>query len=362
MRFRIFSLVIILMAISRPGIAEILVVNKGYLYVPRSENRRLLLDPGALLLKKEIPQEEVYRKRIRVITRGGIEGEVRRRNVDALELMEGSIAYVKKTKKIDGQEFHIGTIFPVRLEEDDEGDFYHVAYAKSFYSIKHKDFGIRKKEQKFSESEFFQHFNVIDPSEARKILFPCWKLRESQKATEWGCGDSKTETTEVSIGAGAGIKAGGGFFRFFQAEAEVRNDNKKTITYTSELKDDEFRHKIRYFSLKKSLENNETILNIALEKLSLCNKSKGVKNSYVIRFEKKLNFGELIFNEGWAQDNGFARGLGSPVRLDNLSDSERFKQAFKGFKFHHPAVGYDVELAVREFAIQYAVNLDMFGN
>ncbi|NKB60892.1 MAG: hypothetical protein GKR95_16275 [Gammaproteobacteria bacterium] len=51
-----------------PVSPEILVSRDLYLYVPQSDNRRLLLEPGSLLMEKFIPQREVFKKRIRVIS------------------------------------------------------------------------------------------------------------------------------------------------------------------------------------------------------------------------------------------------------------------------------------------------------
>lgn len=129
-----------LLFLSTSVYAEVLVGKDQYLYVPKSEARRLLLEPGAILLRKPIPKEEVYRKRIRVISSGGVEGEVRARSIDSINDMSGTLVYVKNEIQIKGTKYPVGTIFPVKIIEDDYETLFEVTYSKASYSVKNNGF------------------------------------------------------------------------------------------------------------------------------------------------------------------------------------------------------------------------------
>jgi hypothetical protein len=339
--------------------AEILISKDQYLYVPQSDNRRLLLEPGSILLRKPVTKEETYKKRVRVISSGGVEGEVKSRGVDSVNDMSGKLAYVKDNIEIKGNTFPIGTVFPVKII-DDEDDYiiYEVTYVKSIYSVKQSGFVMREKHSQYTENEFMHSFNLIDPVDVSHYKFPFWKENKRHKPTEWGCGESKAMTTMLDASTSAGIEASGGFFGFFQAKVEASAGAKTSSTFTKTLEDNTNKHRITYWSLVSSTDNSKIIMNIAFEKISLCDKSKGVNNSYIIRFEKQLGIDEITINSAWVGGNKFKKGGGSPLRIDNQSDLLKFENALKDFKFMHSIDGYNIKRAIIDFSIRLTVNLN----
>lgn len=62
------------------------VVNTSHiLYVTKSENIRAFVEPGTILKRQLIPLQDTYKRRIRVITPGGLEGEISRWGYDEHE-------------------------------------------------------------------------------------------------------------------------------------------------------------------------------------------------------------------------------------------------------------------------------------
>jgi hypothetical protein len=122
------QIIVILAAIQilQSANAEILVAKDQYLYKPSSEARRLLLKPGAVLLRKEISMQQTYYKRVRVITLGGVEGEVRPKGIDSLADISEPLAYVKNEVLIKDNKYPIGTVFPLEVIEDEDETIYKV--------------------------------------------------------------------------------------------------------------------------------------------------------------------------------------------------------------------------------------------
>jgi len=338
--------------------AEVLIGKDQYLFVPKSDNRRLLLEPGTILLRKPIPKEETYKKRVRVISSGGVEGEVRSRSIDSVNDMKGMLAYVKDEIDIKGNKYPIGTVFPVKIIDDEDEMIYVVTYAKPSYSVKSRGFVVKEKPIQYTEHDFVHSFNIIDPAEVTHYKFPFWKIDSRHKPTEWGCGESKKMTTTLDASVGAGVEAGGGFFGFFQAKAEASADTSISTIYKKILEDDTHKHRITYWSLTSANNNSKRLLNIALEKVSVCDTSKGVNNSYIIRFEKKYNHDEININAVWVSDNSFKKGGGSPLRIVTQSDLQQFENSLKDFKFTHTIDGYDIKRAIIDFSIWLTVNLN----
>ncbi|MFH2096475.1 MAG: hypothetical protein ABIJ16_12265, partial [Bacteroidota bacterium] len=60
-----------------PLSADEYLINRGYiLYVPKTEHIRAFIEPGIILQKIEVGYNERYRGRARVITPGGLLGEL----------------------------------------------------------------------------------------------------------------------------------------------------------------------------------------------------------------------------------------------------------------------------------------------
>lgn len=350
--------IFMLVMFTQQTVAEVLIGKDQYLYVPKSEARRLLLEPGAVLLRKPIPKEEIYKKRIRVYSPGGVEGEVRSRSVDSINDMSGTLAYVKKEITIKGTKYAIGTIFPVKIIDDEDELIYEVTYPKVTYSVKNNGFVTKPRTSEFSTREFDDSFNIIDPPEASRNKFPLWVKDKRHSPTEWGCGESKKVVSKIDASAGATVEAQGGFFSFFQAKAEVSGGATTATTYEKTLEDTQFKHRITYWNLVRADNLNHNLLSVALEKISVCDTSKGVNNSYVIRFDKKLNLDDIKLNSIWAEGKGFKRGGGSPVRIDSQADLHEFEHALKDFKFLHTVEGYDVKRAIIDFSVWFTVNLN----
>ncbi len=353
----LFSL-LILATMYGDSFAEVLVGKDQYLYVPKSDNRRLLLEPGSILLRKPIPKEETFKKRIRVISSGGVEGEVKSRSIDSINDMGGRLAYVKDEINIKGNKYPVGTIFPVQIIDDDDEIIYDLTYAKPSYSVKNRGFVVKEKSIKYSEHEFFKPFNLIDPDEVARYKFPFWKKDPFHKSIEWGCGESKEVTHTIEAGVIAGVEASGGFFSFFQAKAEVSSGVSTSTVYKKILKDDNYKHRITFWTLTSANDNSKRLINVALEKISVCDNSKGVNNSYIIRFEKKYNLDEITINAAWVKNNNLQNGGGSPLRIDSQQDLQQFENALKDFKFKHTIDGYDIKKAVVDFAVWLTVNLN----
>ncbi|NKB76957.1 MAG: hypothetical protein GKR96_07870 [Gammaproteobacteria bacterium] len=279
-------LVLLLIVLSRPGLtddvlAEVLVARDLYLYVPQSDNRRLLLEPGAILLEKHIPQSEVFKKRIRVISLGGVEGEIRASRVDRLSALTGRLAYVKNEIDIKGNKYPGGTILPVEVLDEDGETVYKVTYPKPYYSVKQNRFLLKKKSQTFQENEFTSMFNLIDPDVVSQHKFPVWVRSTQHEPTEWGCNESTEVSTTLGASVGAGAEVSGGFFGFFQAKAGTSGEASTTTVYKRMLKDLQYRHRITYWDLFESQNRTSQLISVALEKISVCDTNKGVNNSYI---------------------------------------------------------------------------------
>lgn len=350
-------LLIFIILLSSSVFAEVLISKDQYLYVPKSEARRLLLEPGAILLRKPIPKEDVYKKRIRVITLGGVEGEVWSKGIDSVNDMSSTLAYVKEEIEIKGTKYPIGTIFPVKVIEDEDETIFKITFPKSCYSVKNSGFVIKEREKEFSSIEFQTSFNLIDPEVASLSRFPLW-VKSKSPPTEWGCGESKEITKKIDTSAEATVEAEGGFFSFFRAKAEATGGASTSITYKKKLEDSEFKHRITYWDLINQNGSNNRVLKVALEKVSVCDTSQGVNNSYIIRFDKSLNLEEIKINSVWANNKGFDRGGGSPVRIDNQQHLKKFENSLKDFKFIQTVNGFDTNRAIIDFSVWFTANLN----
>ena len=212
------------------------IINSDHrLYRPQSDNIRAIIEPGTLLIKLDVPIQDRYRKRARVITPGGLLGEIRKGGYVNISKISESIAYLKRTLDIGGrkynEDFNYSDIFKAKRIEGDEEDIYKITYPIPYYSLPNKSYFVRTKEKEFKESDFNYRFNFFDP-ENPQHKFPYWSEKKKD-TTEWGCGKSKEERKVFKLGAGAEVKASGGFFGFFEADGYVNNDNTKTVTYTS---------------------------------------------------------------------------------------------------------------------------------
>ncbi|WP_420588541.1 hypothetical protein [Bacterioplanoides sp.] len=355
-----FVLPLLLSVLPSVSVAEVLIAKDQYLFVPKSEARRLLLEPGAILLRLPVAKDQVYKKRTRVVTLGGVEGEVRAKGVDSVHHMSGSLAYVKQEIQIKGTKYPIGTIFPVKVIEDEDETLYRVTYPKASYSVKDDGFVTKEREKELSAAEFSTSFNLINPAEVSQSRFPFWR-KSSFSPTEWGCGESKTVEKTVDANAAANVSGEGGFFSFFQAKAEASAGASTSTTYRKVLEDEAFKHRVTYWNLMAGNKSDKLLLQVALEKVSVCDSSKGVNNSYIIRFDKKLNRDDIKINSVWAGDNQFSRGGGSPVRIDNQNHLKMFENALKDFKLIHTIDGYDANRAIFDFSVWFTTNLNYAG-
>ncbi|NKB60894.1 MAG: hypothetical protein GKR95_16285 [Gammaproteobacteria bacterium] len=127
------------------------------------------------------------------------------------------------------------------------------------------------------------------------------------------------------------------------------------------MKDPQYRHRITYWDLLEGMDSPDKLISVALEKISVCDTNKGVNNSYVIRFESKYNFDEITINSVWATENGFKKGGGSPIRIDNLADLRAFEKALRDFKFMHSLEGHNIKKAIIDFAVKLVANLNYEG-
>ena len=346
------------MGVVETTMADVLIARDAYLYVPQSNNRRLLLKPGSMVLEKKIPLSQVYKRRIRVISAGGIEGEIRGGGVNKLMDITGALAYAKGELVLSGNKYGVGTMFPVRRLDEGGEISYDIQYARTWYDPKRSRFMMSEKSKNYGENDFYARFSMIDPEQATDFLFPIWSKNDSHSPTEWGCGHSTEVSTTLDASASASVSGGGGFFSFFTARAEANAASGTSTVYRKKLEDEQYRHRITYWMLSPVQQPDHILVEVALEKISLCDTTMGVNNSYIIRFDKRFNFDEITINPVWAAENGFKKGGGSPIRIDSLDDLSRFEDALKDFKFMHSHEGYDIRQAISHFAIMLAANLN----
>ncbi|WP_022666987.1 hypothetical protein [Desulfospira joergensenii] len=339
--------------------AETFVLNRGIaLYVPKTEHIRAFIEPGTLLKKLEVPYEDRYRGRARVITPGGLLGEIIKGSYDESSKVTSTIAYLKHPFLIEEKRFNSGDIFKVSVIEHFQGTRYKLFYPVPFYRFEKNDYGVKEADPvTFKEQEFFSNFNLYDP-EAPPIRFPYWAEKDKQNI-EWGCGNDRTETSTIKIGAGGKVSGGGGFFKFFEAEVHAENENEKTITYTKELKDSENTHKMSFWALYEGYESETPLLEIALEKISSCDESKKFQYSYKIHFPKDDNIDPIIINKVWVDEHQLTPGGASPVGLKNLSDYRAFKNAINDFKFHYQRSGYDMDAVLLHLLMKFTANISL---
>ncbi|GLS24710.1 hypothetical protein [Marinibactrum halimedae] len=335
--------------------SESYVVNTSHiLYVTKSEDIRAFIEPGTVLKKVKIPTEDSYKRRIRVITPGGLEGEVSRWGYDEHNEIQRDVAYLKRPLRFKKETFHSGDKFMTSVIDDEDGIRVEVVYPQPFLSLRDNAYYVRTRTQTMTETEFEYHFNLVSPGPVN-TKFPTW-ARTRTPPVEWGCENSKTEESVIEVGGGAKVSAKGGFFKFFEADAYVNNDNKKTITYTKELTDKNNRHKITYWGLKSSTKPSTPILDLALEKLSPCDSTKKLQFSYVIHFPKHEHIDPIIINRDWVKGK-LKEGGTSPIALNTLDDYRALKFAFQDFKFELTRQGYDLNSALLQYVMMITANI-----
>lgn len=315
------------------------------------------MESGSILLRKKIPTNEIYKKRIRVISSGGIEGEVKSRKTDSVNDMSGKLAYVKDGIDIKGTRYSIGTVFPVEIQDEDDIR-YLITYPKTSFSVKDRGFVTNHKTEEYDEYQFNQSFNLIIPELASQYKFPLWEEDKRHKSTEWGCTVSKIVKKNIDASATAEAGVSGGFFGFFQAKAEISTGAGTSTIIEQKLEDAAHKHRVTYWVLRKAEKNSDVLLRIALEKISVCDTSKGIDNNYIVRFEKQLNYDDITINSVWVGNHGFKEGGGSPLRLNNQPDLQKFENALKDFKFKHTVDGYDIKRSIIDFVVMWTVNLN----
>lgn len=332
------------------------VVNTSYiLYVTKSENIRAFIEPGTILKKVKIPVEDSYKRRLRVITPGGLEGEITRWGYDEYNNISREIAYLKRPLIIKKELFKSGDKFMVTPIDDEDGLSYEVEYPQPYLSLKDNAYYVKRRTKTLTEAEFEYNFNLIQPGHVA-TKYPKW-VRSHEPPVEWGCENSKKEESVIEIGAGAKASAGGGFFNFFEADVHANNENKKTITYKKELVDEENKHRITYWKLKPTPISSVYILNIALEKLSSCDGTKKLSFNYVIHFPKNENIDPIVINRDWVKGKKLTTGGASPIRLNTLDDYRELKAAFHDFRFQLNRTGYDLNSALLQYVMMITANI-----
>jgi hypothetical protein len=327
------------------------------LYVTKSENIRAFVEPGTILKRQQIPIEDTYKRRIRVITPGGLEGEISRWGYDEHADITQIIGYLKRPITIKNEQFESGDPFLVKELDDEDGLKYEVTYPQPFLSLKDNAFYVRARKKVMTEEEFAYNFNLVLPGNV-STKFPLW-IQSNESTAEWGCEKSKREVSVVEMGAGANISASAGFFNFFEADAEAYGNNKKTITYTKNLEDKINKHKITYWRLQPSRSSSAYILNLALEKLSSCDETKKLAFNYVIHFPKNKNIDPIAINQDWVSAKKLTPGGASPIKLSTLDDYREFKTAFQDFKFDFDLQGYELRTAILHYVIMMTANISV---
>ena len=334
------------------------VVNKDHvLYKSKTPHVRAFLEPGTILKKVHVAPEDTYKRRVRVITNGGLRGEVVRNGYNNYDVITQPVAYLKRPLTLANEQFESGDTFLVKVLDDEDGLRYEVTYPKPFLSLKDNRFYVRDRKKTMNEREFDYNFNLVTP-DSNITKFPLWKTKNDQ-FVEWGCENSKKEVSTFEIGAGGEVKASTSFFSFFEADAHVTNDNTKTVTYTKELVDNENLHKLTYWQLVDSSNPNTIILNLALEKLSACDKTKKSEYNYVIHFPTNDNINYITINRAWVKGKGLKEGGASPLGMNTLDDYRTFKAAFKDFNFQYSYPGFDVNAAILQYVMKIAANVSV---
>ena len=350
---RLITGIIFLLA-SGFGYSDEFVVNKSHkLYQVKTEHIRAFIEPGTVVKVIDIPISDRYKRRLRVVTPGGLEGEIVKNGFDRLEDITVPISYLKRPFTIQNEQFESGDKFLTELIDEDNGDLsYKITYPSPFLSLSDNRYYVRNKSKKMSEKEFEYYFNHISPSKPTHI-YPVWS-RSNKPPIEWGCGNSKKEVSIVKVGAGAKVGGSASFFSFFEADAYVNNDNEKTITYTKNLSDGLNKHRMTYWVLKGP---SSQILHLALEKLSSCDGTKKLEYNYIVHFPKNENIDPIVINNAWVENKNLKPGGTSPLALNTLDDYREFKSAFKDFKFAQNRSGYDIRTAIFHYLMMITANI-----
>ncbi|ADZ91890.1 hypothetical protein [Marinomonas mediterranea] len=347
------------------------VINTSHiLYVSKSENVRAFLEPGTVLMKVRTSINDTYKRRLRVITPGGLEGEIIRRGYDQYQNITKPIAYLKRPLKIKNEQFESGAKFLVSIDDDDEELSYELTYPAPYLDLKLNKYDVKERTKRLSEAEFDYNFNLVTP-DSMPHHYPRW-TRSRKSPVEWGCGNSKKEESVFEIGAGGKVSAGGSFFSFFEADTYAESDNRKTITYTKNLADNFNKHRITYWKLSSAIAPRKTILNVALEKLSSCDGTKKLSFNYVIHFskiedidpntarsQKNENIDPIAINHDWVEAKKLTPGGTSPIKLTTLDDYRDLKAAFKDFKFQFSRDGYELNSALLQFVMMMTANISL---
>lgn len=339
---------------------DVLVVNRGHiLYVPQTPHIRAFIEPGTLLKRVDVSYQERYRGRSRVITQGGIMGEMKSRDLTLYEKMSKPLAYLRRPLQLGDQGFGPRDVFKVEVVENPRTyeEEYKIIYPSSYYSFRDNAYYVAHGDQTFSEKVFHYNFNLIKALED-KPLFPFWPERANE-SIQWGCEDSEENKTRIHLGAGAKISTGFSLFKIFSTEANAEASTDKESIRTRLLMDQDFYHKVSRWVLYASFEKRIPILEIALEKTWPCGNSGSHEYNYTLHFQEDKDINPIVINRVWSSKKGISDGGASPVGLHTLEDYRKFEEALKDFKFHHYIHGYDMSYILKHFLMRFTVNLSV---
>lgn len=349
-------IILLVMSISSSIADDILVVNRdNVLFLPKTEHIRAFIEPGTILKKIDVPYEDRYRGRTRVITPGGIMGEIKSRRFNKLEKISKPLAYLKRPLILGKETFHPGDVFKVDIAESYKGDTYKVIYPSSYYSFKDNAYYVEHEDNKFSEKVFFHNFNLIPESNSIG-RFPFWP-EKSRESIQWGCENSEEKKTTIKFGAGGNVGGGFSLFKIFRSEVSAEASTEKETTHTQTRKDAEFYHKVSIWVLYESYENRTPILEIALEKTWPCGNKNTHEYNYTLHFHEEKDIDPIVINRVWSEKKKISDGGASPVGLHNMNDYRTFKNALKDFKFYYYKKGYDMNLVLMHFLMRFTANI-----
>ena len=335
-----------------------LVVNRSHiLYVPKTPHIRAFIEPGSILKKVEVDYLDRYKGRSRVITQGGIMGEMKSRDLTLYDDISKPLAYLRRPLKLGELSFSPRDVFKLEIVENPRTyeDEYKIIYPSPYYSFRDNAYYVAHDNQVYTEKIFNYHFNLIQNLE-QKPRFPFWPER-STESIQWGCEDSEENKTRIHLGAEGKISTGFSLFKIFNTEASATANTDKESIRTKLLKDESFYHKVSRWVLYASYDNRTPILEIALEKTWPCNNNGSHEYNYTLHFQEEMDINPIVINRVWSHKKGMSDGGASPVGLHTLEDYRKFEEALKDFKFHHYIQGYDMSYILKHFLMRFTVNL-----
>ncbi len=381
---------------------EIVVALSEYLHDPDTKKKILIIEPGTLLKVIKIKERTDYDYEIYTVqTLSGIVGEISSEYVKKYEFYEkfvtssindhynkveeggivgtrqstlifndrdiGAVAFLKRESyrglrgPVFNKEYGKYPSYFVRItNEYGYKNKYRILVPSIIYSLT-EGMGVKNKFQEFdiSKDELNTNFNLVQPNN-QEFDFLKW-VEGKIKDNQWGCPgrSSMTQTTTVNLTNKNKIGLGWDFFNFFRADTEVTNKNTTTKTYTLSKSDNEFSHKISWWRLIN--DKDDSHLEIILEKIIGCDKSKATNWHYCVTFKENYGMDEIIINRAlWGDSNvghGFKKADKKPFKLNHIDDYHKLIDIFKRSYSVH-INGKDLSSAVWDFVISKTIDIE----